>query len=286
MDRPLISVLVPCYNRERYIEEALLSILQQDYPNFELIVVDDGSQDASAEKIEALRQQYDFQFYRQDNQGVSAALNTALSHARGEFVATPDSDDIMLPGHLSRQAAYLEAHSEVGCVGGKVVYVDEQGRRIKSEKATGVRRFTFDELLSTAHAVGGGTAMYRYSVLQQVGRYDPEIRIQDFQITLKIAHSGYGVDVLPDLGTLYRQHPGNLSKAAYKRQFDYDRMAVAPYRDHPAYSAGMTCIVNKALKQSVIGDKAYAWSLLLQLPPWRWNRVTWRRIRHLLFKFD
>ncbi|WP_275628401.1 glycosyltransferase family A protein [Pseudomonas sp. 273] len=285
MAKPLISVLVPCYNRERYIEEALLSILEQDYPNFELIVVDDGSQDASAEKIEALRQRYGFQFYRQANQGVSAALNTALGHARGEFIATPDSDDVMLPGRLSLQAAYLEAHPDVGCVGARVIYVDAEGRRLKAEEGKPLRSYSFVELLSRAHAIGAPVAMYRREALDRAGGYDPEIRIQDFQITLKIARLGYRTDVLPELVTLYRRHPGNMSKTAYQRQLDYDLMAIAPYRGQPGYSQGFTCVINKALKHSVVSDKAYALRLLLRLPPWRWNRVTWRRLRHLMFKF-
>ncbi|MCG8909489.1 glycosyltransferase [Pseudomonas sp. DP-17] len=285
VDYPLISVLVPCYNRERYIEEALLSILGQDYPNFELIVVDDGSQDRSAEKIQALQQQHGFQFYRQANQGVSAALNAALSHARGELVATPDSDDIMLPGRLSLQARYLREHPQVGCLGGRAVYIDANGKHLKGGPGSAVRRYSFDELLGEAIAIGATVAMYRREAMERAGRYDPQIRIQDFQMTLKIAHLGYGVEVLPEVVSGYRRHEGNLSRTAYKNQLHYDRMAVAPYRDHPAYGSGMTCILNKALKQSVVNDKGYAWSLLLQLPPWRWNRITLRRVRHLLFKF-
>ncbi|QJP07398.1 glycosyltransferase family 2 protein [Pseudomonas multiresinivorans] len=286
VEYPLISVLVPCYNRQRYIEEALLSILEQDYPNFELIVVDDGSQDASAQKIQALQQRFDFQFFRQANTGVSGALNTALGHARGEFIATPDSDDVMLPGRLSVQAAYLQANPDVGCVGSKVVYIDEQGSRIKSEKASEVCRLTFDELLANARAVGGGVAMYRHEALRRAGFYDSEIRVQDFQITLKIAYLGYRVDVLPDHGTLYRQHSSNLSRTLYRQQLIYDLMAINPYRDHPCYRKGLACVVNKALKHSVVNDKAYAWSVLLKLPLWNWNRVTLRRLRHLLFKFS
>jgi alpha-1,6-rhamnosyltransferase len=285
VEYPLISVLVPCYNRERYIEETLLSILGQDYPNFELIVVDDGSQDRSVEKIQALQQQYDFQLYRQANQGVSAALNTALSHARGELVATPDSDDIMMPGRLTLQANYLREHPEVGCLGGQVVYIDANGTRLKSEKGKGVRRYSFGELLGKAKAIGATTALYRREAIDRVGGYDPQIRIQDFQMTLKIAHLGYQVEVLPEVVSGYRRHEGNLSQTAYKSQLDYDRMAIAPYHDHPAYRDGMTCILNKALKESVVTDKGYAWSLLLRLPPWSWNRVTLRRLRHLLFKY-
>ncbi|CAB5538652.1 Chondroitin polymerase [Pseudomonas putida] len=284
-DAPLVSVLVPCYNRELYIEEALLSILEQDYPNFELIVVDDGSQDGSAQRIEALRERYGFQFYRQQNQGVSAALNTALKYARGQYIATPDSDDVMLPGRLALQVAYLEQHPEVGCVGAGVVYVDANGRRLKAEKCKPIRAFSFSELLATARAVGAPVAMYRREAMDRVGGYDPQIRIQDFQMTLKIAYLGYRVDILPDLVTLYRKHPGNMSTTAYKRQLDYDLMAIAPYQDHPGYLPGLTCVMNKALKHSVVSQKGYALGLLMKIPPWRWNRVTWRRIRQLVFKF-
>ncbi|PJI46507.1 MAG: glycosyl transferase [Pseudomonas sp.] len=285
MEYPLISVLVPCYNRELYIEETLLSILRQDYPNFELIVVDDGSGDRSVEKIQALQQEHGFQFYRQTNQGVSAALNTALSHARGVLVATPDSDDIMMPGRLTLQANYLREHPEVGCLGGRAIYIDAAGKHLKGGPGEAVRRYSFDELLGQAVAIGATVVMYRREAMDQVGGYDPQIRIQDFQMTLKIAHQGYGVEVLPEVVSGYRRHEGNLSRTAFKSQLDYDCMTIAPYRDHPAYAAALTCIYNKALKQSVVCDKGYAWSLLLHLPPWRWNRVTLRRIRHLLFKF-
>lgn len=284
--KPVVSVLVPCYNREQYIEEALLSILHQDYPRFELIVVDDGSQDGSAEKIEALAQRYNFQFYRQSNQGVSAALNYAFSFARGDLIATVDSDDVVLPGRLAIQASYMMEHPEVGCLGAKMLYVDARGRRLKGETGRQVERYAFAELLATAHAIGGGVAMYRREAMERVGGYDPDIRIQDFQMTLKISYLGYCVDVLPDLLICYRQHSDNLSRTAYKRQLDYDLMAISPYSEHPQYMAGVTSVINKALKRSVVYDKKYAWSLLLSIPPWRWDRATWRRLRHLLFKFS
>lgn len=116
-DTPLVSVVAPCFNAEKYLEEALRSIYAQDYPNFEVIIVDDGSTDASYAMLEQLQASYGFQLYRQRNQGVSAALNLGLQHARGDYVATPDLDDIMLPHSLSVRAEYLDQHPEVGCVG-------------------------------------------------------------------------------------------------------------------------------------------------------------------------
>ena len=121
---PLVSVLVPCFNYAQYVGEALVSILSQDYPNFELIVVDDGSVDGSEEIIRRVLGQAKqsslvrrIEFVRQENRGVSAALNTALSIARGEYIATFDADDVMPPGRLQLQVDYLEKETSVGCLG-------------------------------------------------------------------------------------------------------------------------------------------------------------------------
>lgn len=288
MKWPLVSVLVPCFNHELYIDECLLSILQQDYDNFELIVVNDGSTDSSAEKIEALRQVYGFQFYQQENKGVSAALNHALSHARGEFIITHDSDDVMLAGRIQRQVSYMLDHPEVGLLGAKVIYIDSKGKPLKhkipSDKR--VQRWSFDELLADAYAVGAPVAMYRRAAIDKVGGYDPSIKVQDFQMTLRIAEAGYQLDILPDRVTLYRRHETNISKTAYKSQLTYDLQVIEVYRNNPAYEAGRLAIINKALKESVVMDKKFARGLFASVPVHRWNRLTWKRFRHFVFKYS
>lgn len=118
--RPLVSVVCACFNISKYLHEAIASIYAQGYPNLELIVVDDGSTDDTYERLAMLRERHGFQLYRQANRGVSDALNHGLRHARGEFVMTPDLDDILLPGALDTRVDYLLAHPEVGCVGGSI----------------------------------------------------------------------------------------------------------------------------------------------------------------------
>ncbi|WP_416422111.1 glycosyltransferase family A protein [Pseudomonas sp. App30] len=286
MKWPLVSILVPCYNHELYIEECLLSILRQDYDNVELIVVNDGSTDSSGEKIKALAQAHSFQYYEQSNQGVSAALNLALSHARGDFIITPDSDDVMLPGRLKLQVSHLQQHPEVGCVGGRVIFIDARGAEIKREASSyvDIERFDFARLLEQAYSVGAPVAMYRREAIERVGGYDPSIRIQDFQMTLKIAHLGYTIDVLPQALTLYRRHDTNISKTAYKSQLTYDMQVIDRYKDHPAYARARVAVVNKALKQAVRYDYCLARELFASLPVRSWDRVTWKRFRRYLFK--
>jgi alpha-1,6-rhamnosyltransferase len=286
MKWPLISILVPCYNHERYIEECLLSILRQDYDNFELIVVNDGSTDSSGEKIKALSHLHSFQYYEQSNQGVSAALNHALSHAQGAYIVTPDSDDVMLPGRLKLQVSHLQEHPEVGCVGGRIIPIDAQGVEIRRKPSShgAIERFDFARLLESAYSVGAPVAMYRREAIERAGGYDASIRIQDFQMTMKIAHLGYVTDILPQAVTLYRRHDTNISKTAYKSQLAYDMQVIDRYRDHPAYESARVVVINKALKEAVLYDRPMARELFASLPLRSWNRVTWKRFRRYLIK--
>lgn len=128
--RPLVSVVCACFNISKYLHEAIASIYAQGYPNLELIVVDDGSTDDTYERLAMLRERHGFQLYRQANRGVSDALNHGLRHARGEFVMTPDLDDILLPGALDTRVDYLLAHPEVGCVGGFNICIDSAGNEV------------------------------------------------------------------------------------------------------------------------------------------------------------
>lgn len=260
-DAPLVSVVAPCFNAEKYLEEALRSIYEQDYPNFEVIIVDDGSTDNSYAMLEQLQKVHGFQLYRQQNQGVSAALNFGLQHARGDYVATPDLDDIMLPHSLSVRAAYLDQHPEVGCVGALVIYIDSEGQETKRQNGNRIRQLDFDYLLGNAYVCGAPVSLYRMEALRAAGFYDPEIKVQDFQMTLRIASQGYQIHKLPVLVTRYRRHPDNLSRR-YKVLLDADLRTIAPYQSHPAYERGRTELVNKALKYAVVADKRHAWQLL------------------------
>ncbi|MDL2198378.1 glycosyltransferase family A protein [Halopseudomonas aestusnigri] len=287
----LVSVIVPCYNYAAYVGDALRSILSQEYANFELIVVDDGSTDNSAQVIsEVLAQEADkslvrrVAFLRQANAGVSAALNAGLAEARGSYIATFDADDVMPAGRLSLQMAYLQDRPEVGCLGGQTQRIDERGKLLpRKDKKGGVRRYDFSQALALALVVGGNNAVYRRDAVEQVGGYDPAIKIQDFQMTLKVAHAGYLVDVLPEVVTLYRRHEGSLS-SNYKAEYRYGLEVIAPYVGHPNYESAKVRLVSKALRTASVCDKTFAWSLLRQVPLRYWDRRLLKRFRHLILK--
>lgn len=279
--QPLISVVAPCYNAELYLEAAIESIFAQDYGNFEVIIVDDGSTDNSIALLRELQHRYDFQLFTQVNQGVSATLNNGLKHAKGIYVATPDLDDIMLPHSLSVRARYLDEYPQVACVGALITYMDSNGLDVKTQHRTEVKTYTFDDIVSNAVVMGAPGALYRMAALEASSFYDPEIKVQDFQITLRIASQGYEVHEIPVCVTRYRRHPSNLSKK-FKVLLEADLRTMAPFQSHPGYEQGKSVLLHKALKYAVVNDKKHAWELLRSIPLRHYNRTTFKRLKRLL----
>ncbi|APV40853.1 alpha-1,6-rhamnosyltransferase [Pseudomonas frederiksbergensis] len=278
---PLVSIVASCYNMQKFVEDALKSIFAQDYPNFEVIIVNDGSSDDSLAILERLQQTYDFQLYSQPNQGVSAALNHGLRYAKGVYVATPDLDDIMLPGSVRMRAEYLDQHPNVGCVGALVSYMDSDGNTIKQQHRDRIHTYNFDQVLRGAVVVGAPVALYRMKAMRSADFYAPKLRVQDFQMTLRIARLGYEIHELPICMSRYRRHANNLSRK-YRTLLQADLEAIAPYVNHPGYQSARTRLVNKALKYAVVEDKKEAWQLLRSIPWRHLNRTSFKRFKRLV----
>lgn len=281
MQAPLVSIVAPCYNAEKYLEEAIKSIFAQEYPHYEVIIVDDGSSDNSIAMLKQLQKTYDFQLFTQPNQGVSAALNHGLRYAKGAYVSTPDLDDIMLPESLRIRADYLDKNPNVGCVGALIIYMDSDGNTIKQQKRDQIRTYTFDQVLGGAVVIGAPVALYRMSAMRRAGFYASQLRVQDFQMTLRIARLGYEIHELPVCTTRYRRHANNLSRK-YRVLLQADLEAIAPYADHPAYQRARAQLVNKALKYAVVEDKKEAWRLLRSIPWRHLNRTSFKRLKRLM----
>lgn len=289
-DQPKLTVVIPCYNYGRYIYAAIESVLKQDCHVFRLVVVNDGSTDNSVDEIKRAFSDWEaftdneLLLISQENKGVSAALNTGLKNATGEYIVTFDADDIMAPGRLSLQINYLESHPETGCVGGRFVRINKSGELIaRKHKNHEIERYDFERAFSAGLVVGGGLAAYRHDVLRMVGGYDERIKIQDFQITLKVAEAGYYIDILPDVVTYYRKHAGSLS-SDYKNEFKYGLDVLNRYKSCPGYQEARAKLVVKALRAAVTDDKKYAWELFKQIPLSQWDKTVVKRFRHFLLK--
>lgn len=186
---PLVSVIIPTYNRARYVVAAVESALAQTYPHREIIVVDDGSTDDTRQVLEPFSGQITY-LYKANEGTAAAARNLAMRHAQGQYIALLDSDDIWLPRKLELQMAYVQAHPEVGLVSGQVGIIDadgailEPGPRYLWQKAGPVRLEDI-VLRSPLHA---STLLVRRSLMNAALPFDPRFRIcEDWHLCLTVA---------------------------------------------------------------------------------------------------
>ena len=191
-EAPLVSVLVPAFNRVSLIEETLKSVLTQDYAKVELIVVDDGSTDGTFEVLESYREQGSLTLLTHEgraNRGQSAALNVALRNAQGKYICILDSDDLFMPGKISTQVAFMERNPGIGLVYGMGEGVDEEGNwlyDIHSENH--VEPNDPNEVLVDCYFLLPQNSMVRRSVYDQVGYFEEAFRAaQDHDMLIRIA---------------------------------------------------------------------------------------------------
>lgn len=219
----LVSVLIPLYNRAKYIEETIISALQQDYKQLEIIVVDDGSTDGGDKLVESFCVDHPVTLYRHPNNanlGQSASLNLALSKAVGEYVAILDSDDIFLPNKLSEQVAYLQAHPDVGLVYGMGFGVNAEGQMVYEILWEGHREPNDpNQVLLDCYFHLPVSSLVRRSVFDQVGGFDESLRAgQDHDMQIRIAEITK-LGFLPRRVYHYRRHGDSISANGLERRW-------------------------------------------------------------------
>lgn len=222
---PRVSVVMPVHNAAPYVREAVDSMLGQTFGDFELIVVDDGSTDGSAEIVKAITDPR-IRLIAQSNQGIAAALNNGVAAARGEFIARMDADDVSMPERLAKQVAHLDAHPEVGLLGTWAEIVDADGKRIGAfEHPTSHARIRHDLLFDTPFA--HPTMMIRRALFNSAGGYDSDPAIfEDHDLWRRMITRTKGAN-LPEHLLRYRRLPNSLSHHPERRM---DRVAELRHR--------------------------------------------------------
>ncbi|MDD0842931.1 glycosyltransferase [Pseudomonas sp. Gutcm_11s] len=283
-EQPLVTVIIASYNHAPYVEAAIESVLAQSYPAVELLVVDDGSSDDSVERIQALQRKHGFDFRVQANQGLARTLNDCIARARGSLIAPFGSDDVMLPERLAKQVAYLQDKPEVGICAGNIAQIDGDGLPLeRRDRVRPFRRLDFEDVFCSDKAgAPAPTLLFRREALEQVGCFDPSIRLEDLLVELKITRAGYFIDVLPDVLAQYRVHGTNTYK---NRRFMIETVLAtyARFDDHPAYPAVCARFLNSMLLKCARDDKPLARELLRRIPLRRWNAKTLRALGRLAF---
>lgn len=280
-DPPLVSIIIASYNHCAFIEASITSVLTQTYPNIELLVIDDGSTDGSVERIQRLQQLHGFSFLEQENKGLSRTLNETIARARGNLIAPFGSDDVMLPARIALQVAYLRDKPEVGICAGNIQEIDAEGHPQGKFRDLPQRRLDFEDVfLNRKTGAPAPTLLFRREALEKVGGFDPQIRLEDLLIQLKITRAGYSIDVLSEVLAHYRVH-GNNTYKNHRFMTDNVLRTYAQFSDHPAYAQVCTNFRHSMLLKCARQDKNLARELLAQLPLRTWNAKTLRGLWRL-----
>ena len=169
---PKVTVLMPAYNAGKYIAEAILSVLEQSFPDFELLIVDDGSSDDTRSVIRRFPDPR-IRLLTQVNSGISVALNRGLSAARGIYIARFDADDICLPQRLERQVLFLDGHPTYLVTGSDAEYIAEDGEHLFDFHCTGHSHKEIVENLYVKCPFIHSGVMYRKDAVLKAGGYSP-----------------------------------------------------------------------------------------------------------------
>ena len=231
---PAVSVIIPSYNSAAYLSDAIDSVLNQTVAPLEVIVVDDGSTDETAQILERHRGR--IVAITQENRGLSGARNRGIAAARGELIAFLDADDIWLPGKLEKQVACLAEHPTAGMVHSELFWWDEQtGERHRRD----CRRHEFAGSCYKEFFLRAGiipsTAIVRRECLEKVGDFDEAIRrptTQDYDLSLRIARD-YEIAYVDEPLILYRLHESNASKQLLAMEEDILFVVRKALRDDP-----------------------------------------------------
>lgn len=212
MTPPAVSVIMPVYNAAAFLGRAIDSVVTQTFTDWELIVVDDGSTDGFTKVVERYASDPRIHSYTDPiNQGVSHALNRALGHARGTFIARLDADDIALPQRLEEQVNYFIEHPDVGLLGGRAITISEKGDAIGAINNVPLDNTSIQYTLLFNSAFVSSTVMFRRALLEKTNGFCEDGRVfDDFDMWSRIARNTRAAN-LPDHLVQYRIRKGGLT---------------------------------------------------------------------------
>lgn len=205
---PSVSVLLPVYNAERYVVQAVQSILDQTYRDFELILINDGSTDSSLSILEPFAARDPrIRLISRENRGLVHTLNEGLSLARGAFIARMDADDIADPLRFEKQVAFLQIHTQCVAVGCRTYLIDHEGQPLRPQKVVLCTHEEIDRALLSGKTgiISHPTAMIRTDALLKVNGYRDLAPCEDYDLWLRLAEIGQLAN-MPEILLHYRFH--------------------------------------------------------------------------------
>lgn len=210
--KPEISVVMPVYNGEKYLKEAIESILNQSFKNFEFIIINDGSTDKTAEIIQSYRDERIVYINNEKNLGLSKSFNIGIKVAQGSYIARMDADDLSLPERFEKQLNFLALHPEISIVGSAIERINEKGEKLGvSRKALEPQALKWQSLFSTP--LFHPTVVGRAQIFKE-NLFDESLtNSEDYELWSRLMfEKGCKLSNLPEPLLLYRVFPNSFTK--------------------------------------------------------------------------
>jgi glycosyltransferase involved in cell wall biosynthesis len=242
----LVSIIIPCYNGEAYLQEAIESALAQTYQPVEVIVVDDGSTDRSSE----IALKFPVRYIRQPNRGLTKSRNLGVGKSRASYVVFLDADDRLKPDAITTGIRVLAERPECAMAVGDHVFVSREGRQLADSLKECLPASHYEALLKSNFIEMISTVLFRRSVLEDVGGFDTRLRVaEDYELYLRIARD-YPICCHSTVVAEYRMHQANASH-------------------NSALMLAMTLEVLKSQQRYVRGDARRLFAFLEGIRGWR-----------------
>lgn len=221
---PLVSIRIPAYNHEKFINQCLDSVLFDDYPNKELVVIDDGSTDETASMIEDWinknKPEFGVRFYPREHRGLSPTLNELISLCEGDFLVSLASDDVLIPGGIRSRVDYLMNNPKKSAVFSDCMVIDDNDTVTHASALTelyssSIESYSEDNLLSREiiwnWSIPGPVLMVRRTIYEKTGYYNPKLLIEDWDFYLKMCSQNL-LGFINEKVSYYRLHESNTSR--------------------------------------------------------------------------
>lgn len=190
MKKPKVSVILPVYNGKRFIRQAVKSVFDQTFDNFELIVIDDGSTDKTFQTLSVFKDKRIRIIRNDQNLGVAKSLNIGMNVARGEYIARCDGDDINLKNRFKTQVKFLDNHQDYALVGSNVRLIDEKGKAIGMQKYPQTDQKIRKEIF-IKNPVSHPSVMLRRNIIKKIGGYREFFNgAEDYDLWFRLLHLG------------------------------------------------------------------------------------------------
>ena len=216
---PTVSVVMSLFNAQRYLREAVDSILAQTHRDFEFVIIDDGSTDSTPQILLSYTDPR-INVIRQENSGLAVALNRGIAASRGQYIARMDGDDRTDPRRLAKQLAFLEQHPAIGIVGTWADIIDADGNVLMRKKEL-VEPSAIRRTIATYNCFNHGTVMFRRDIFEKAGRYSttfPEsVPVEDYALWLRMLRHCEGANI-PEYLYSWRQHSTSTSSSQRQKQ--------------------------------------------------------------------